>query len=260
MSREPASYVPHASPGPGQVIGLFLARLFAYLMRLQTSGQTVVPDDIAYMVGSAERLVTHVIRAQAAAQLKHAGYTDAARAMRDPDVLREARRSAQTAGGADTLVSCCSGVPSARLERAQGRNPTPPAELIDRLQKTIETFERADALASDLARMILCAMAFVFPETRERTAYARPDNATCRVGPGPPTIIPAGRGPPCFWPPPLLDPGPPPGKASEIKDHYINSFPGARDRKAARPGPSETKNSLHTHSRDSQATAQAQHH
>lgn len=91
MSREPASYDPYASPGPGQVIGLFLARLIAYLMRLQTNGQTIVPDDIACMVASAEGMVHHVIRAQAAAQLKHAGFTEAARAMRDPEALREAR-------------------------------------------------------------------------------------------------------------------------------------------------------------------------
>ena len=260
MSREPASYDPHASLGPGQVIGLFLARLFAYLTRLQTNGQTMVPDDIACMVASAEGMMHAFIRMRAADQLKTAGYTDAARAMRDPDALREARRSAQAAGGADTLVCNCSRAPSPRLERAQGCAPVSPAELIDRLQTTIETFDRADALASQLARMILCALAFVSPEAPERTAFARPDNATCRVGFSPPTIIPAGRGPPYFWPPPLLDPGPVPGTAAEIKDHYINSFPGARDRKAARPGPRETKNSQHTHSRDSQATAQAQLH
>ena len=240
MSREPASYDPYASPGPGQVIGLFLARLIAYLMRLQTNGQTIVPDDIACMVASAEGMVHHVIRAQAAAQLKHAGFTEAARAMRDPEALREARRSAQAAGGADSLVCNCSPAPSLHLERVQGCNPASPAELIDRLQTTIETFDRADALASQLAHMILCALAFVFPETRERPAFARPDNATCRVGPGPPTIITAGQGPPYFWPPPLLDPGSPPGTAAEIKDHYIISFPGARDRKAARPGARET--------------------
>ena len=200
MFPEPASHTPHAALGPGQVIGLFLARLFAYLMRLQTNGQTIVPGDIAYMVGSAERLVNHVIRAQAAAQLIHAGYTDAARAMRDPDALREARRSAQTAGGADTLVSCCSRAPSPRLERAQGCAPATPAECIDRIQKTIETFEQADALASQLARMILCAMAFVFPETRERSVHARADallpNRPCKVGLGPPMITPVGQGPP----------------------------------------------------------------
>ena len=225
MSREPASYDPYASPGPGQVIGLFLARLIAYLMRLQTNGQTIVPDDIACMVASAEGMVHHVIRAQAAAQLKHAGFTEAARAMRDPEALREARRSAQAAGGADSLVCNCSPAPSLRLERVQGCNPASPAELIDRLQTTIETFDRADALASQLAHMILCALAFVFPETRERPAFARPDNASCRVGFSPPTIIPAGQGPPYFWPPPFWIPGLRPGQLRKLRTVISTAFP-----------------------------------
>ena len=43
------------------------------------------------MVGSAEAMVNHVIRTLAAKQLREVGYTDAAKAVRDPDGLENAR-------------------------------------------------------------------------------------------------------------------------------------------------------------------------
>ena len=184
MSPEPASLDSLSSLDPRRVIGLFLAKLLAYLVRLQANGQTVIFDDISYMVGSAEALVNHCIRMQAAAQLKSAGFTDAARDMRDPD----------------SFVCRSSRAPSARIERAQGCAPAAPAELIDRLKTTIETFDRADELASAFASMILCALAFVFPETRERDVHPRTDtcplNEQRKVGLGPPSITPVGQGPP----------------------------------------------------------------
>lgn len=91
MSSEPASLESLSSLDPRRVIGLFLTHLFAYLVRLQASGQTAVPKDIACMVGSAEAMVNHVIRTLAAKQLREVGYTDAAKAVRDPDGLENAR-------------------------------------------------------------------------------------------------------------------------------------------------------------------------
>ena len=121
MSQEPATAISDMKRDPRRMIGLFLVRLFQYLLRRQASGQTLVPNDKASLVGSAEFMVNGYIRTLAVKQ-------------------------------------------------------------------------------------------------------------SCRVGCSPPTIITAGQGPPYFWPPPLLDPWPPPGKAAEIKDHNINSFPGARRR------------------------------
>ena len=186
----------YASLDPRRVIGLFLAKLFEYLVGLQNSGHKVGPKDIAIMVRSADAMVNSVIRSLAVRQLKDAGYTYAAQALRDRQALRDARRSAQAMGGADSLVCSCSRAPSVRIERAQGCSHVTPAELIDRLKTTIENFERADELADQLARIVLCALAFVFPETREALVFARPGNDLCRVGLGPQTIIPVGRGPP----------------------------------------------------------------
>ena len=176
MSPELASLVSLSSLDPRRVIGLFLARLFAYLVRLQASGQKVAPKDIAYMVGSAEAMVNSFIRTLAIKQLKKIGYTSAARALRNPDGLRRAA--------------------AAQAESA----PATTAELIERLQTTIETFERAGAVASLIARMIVCALAFAFPETCERPVHARKDADHgidhYRVGLGPPKPTPVGRGPP----------------------------------------------------------------
>ena len=230
MSPEPASVTSRSSFDHGRVIWLFLAKLLEYLVGLQTSGESVVPKDIEIMVRSADAMANSIIRSLAVRQLKSAGYTYAARALRDPDSLREARREAQAAGGADSLVCSCSRAPSVRIERAQGCAPVSPSDLLDRLTTTIEIFERADELAGQLARMVLCALAFVFPEVCEPLVFARPANDLCRVGFSPPTIIPVAQGPPYTWPPPLLDPGSPPGTAGGIRLSPSNSFPGASKR------------------------------
>ena len=148
MSPAPAPRITRSALDPRRAIGLFLARLFAFLVRLQASSQTVAPKDIAYMVGSAEAMVNSFIRTLAIKQLKKIGYTSAARALRNPDGLRRAA--------------------AAQAESA----PATTAELIERLQTTIETFQRADAVASLIARMIVCVLALAFPEMRERPVHA----------------------------------------------------------------------------------------
>ena len=181
MSPEPASLNSQAAIDPRGVIGLFLAKLFEYLVGLQRSGQTAVPKDIAIMVRSAEAMVNSVIRSLTVRQLKRAGYTYAARALRDREALRDARRSAQSTSGAE-------------IDHAT------PDELIGRLTITIEDFERADDLAGQLTRMIVCSFLFAFPGLHERPAPRLSNvpgqHAPRRVGLGPPTIIPVGQGPP----------------------------------------------------------------
>ena len=157
MYSAPASLSNLASHDPRRVIGLFLARLLAYLVRLHAAGEAVVPKDIASMALSAEALVSQFIRMRAAEQLKACGYTFAANAMRAPDIPVGAH------------------LPSARTERAQNCEPVTPAELIGRLQTTIETFERAEDMASVLARVIVCALAYIFPETRGPSRYVSPE-------------------------------------------------------------------------------------
>ncbi len=157
MYSAPASLSNLASHDPRRVIGLFLARLLAYLVRLHAAGEAVVPKDIAAMAHSAEALVSQFIRMRAAARLKASGLTFAANAMRAPDIPIGAH------------------LPSARMERDQNYEPVTPAELIGRLQTTIETFERAEDMASLLARVIVCALAYIFPEVREPSRYASPE-------------------------------------------------------------------------------------
>ena len=233
MSPEPASLIVQAVLDPRRVIGLFLTHLFAYLVRLQASGQTAVPKDIACMVSSAEAMVNHVIRTLAAKQLREVGYTDAARALRDPEGLRNARKLAQSTSAADSLV--CSREAEVRIEHAQGCEPDTPEDLIHRLQTTIEAFERADEMASLLVRMIVCAMVYVFPETRERPLHARnhADHGIehCRVSLGPPKPIPVGRGPPYAWPPQVQTscvfwfPGLRPGQLRRVRTITSTAFP-----------------------------------
>ncbi len=154
MCSAPASLTNLSSHDPRRVIGLFLARLLAYLVRLHAAGEAVVPKDIAAMAISAETLVTQFIRMRAAARLKACGFTFAVNAMRAPDIPVGAR------------------LPAARTERDQNCEPVTPAELIGRLQTIIETFERAEDMASLLARVIVCALAYIFPETHEPSRYA----------------------------------------------------------------------------------------
>ena len=228
MSPEPSNAASYNDLTLDKVIGLFLTRLIAYLIRLDASGFIFAPPDMAHKVASAEGMVHAFIRMRAAEQLENAGLTDAAKAMRTPVWMRNK--------------------PTASIDQT-AMTPVPTAELIERLKNAMADFERADAMASMLARIILLAITYAFPETRERTTHARiatdPANEPCRASLGPPTIIPVGRGPPYSWPPPLLDPGPTPGKAVEIKDHYINSFPGLREQDRI-----PERNSKNSHSRD----------
>ena len=154
MYSAPASFTNLSSHDPHRVIGLFLARLLAYLVRIHAAGETVVPKDIASMALSADALVSQFIRMRAAARLKACGYTFAANAMRAPEIPVGSR-----------LSQAC-------IEHAQNCEPVTPAELIGRLQTTIETFERAEDMASLLARVIVCALAYIFPKVREPSRYA----------------------------------------------------------------------------------------
>lgn len=178
MYSAPASFTNLSSHAPRRVIGLFLARLLAYLVRLHAAGEAVVPKDIAAMAHSADALVSQFIRMRAAEQLKACGFTFAANAMRAPDIPVGARQ------------------PSVRMERDQNCEPVTPAQLIDRLQTTIETFECAEDMASLLARVIVCALAYIFPEVRERSRYASLEVAAvvCSSGFDGQAITP--------WPPP----------------------------------------------------------
>ena len=201
MYSRPASVILRFSPDPRRVIGLFLVKLFAYLIRLQASGQTVVPKDIAHMVSSADAMVNGYIRTLAVKQLKLTGYADAAGALRATDSLTRTRRSAQAKGGADSFVSSYSYGHSLRTARVQSCEFSTTEELIERLQTTIETFERADAIASLIARIMVCVLACGSPESLKRLAHSRdatlPPNPSGGACPCPPTIIPVGRGPPC---------------------------------------------------------------
>ena len=179
MSPVPASTLPEKAPGLDRVIALYLARLLAYLLRAEAAGQTVAPSDIARGVIKAEALVHAFVRMLAAARLERAGYTHAASAMRDPIEKRdEARRSAQAVSGADT-------------------EPDATADLIARLNVIIANFEQAEPLANALARIIICALAYVSPDMRRMPVYPRFDDilivsSTCQMKHAPPP-----------WPPPV---------------------------------------------------------
>ncbi|WP_022695652.1 hypothetical protein [Ponticaulis koreensis] len=173
----------------GQLIGLNLARLYAWCMRLHASGETRAPRDFAQMVISTDAMVHAYVRMLASNQLERAGLNFVANAMRIPMGERQACRSAQAEGGAD--ISVCSRVPLVRIGRAQGcrvcsREPKAHkgpaqdcdlislAELSDQLQTTIENFERAEILASHLARVTVCALAYLQPEERTSLEFDEP--------------------------------------------------------------------------------------
>lgn len=188
MTPAPASDMPHTLPGGTQAIGLFLVRLMAYLLRLHQAGKTNVRPDIAAMVRSAHPIVHTFIRNRAAAQLKAAGCLTEARALRSkPGNLALAAAHTQT-------------------------EPAAPAELIRQLQTTIETFERAEALASTLACLMLCVHCLTNPwqrsSNRLTVIHCGAAIQIRRVGFSPPTPIPVGRGPPYRalnpWPPPAF--------------------------------------------------------
>ncbi len=175
MNPAPSSASDYTSLTIGQLIGLSLARLYAWCMRLQVSGETRAPRDLAQMVISTDAMVHSYVRMLASTQLERGGFTFAANAMRMPIWQRT-----------DSFV--CSRVSSVRIERAQGcavcsheaEVHTEPAkgcglnsmaELCDRLQTTIENFERAETLASHLARVIVCALAYLEPAVRASRSF-----------------------------------------------------------------------------------------
>ena len=177
MNPAPSSASDYTSLTIGQLIGLNLARLYAWCMRLQTAGETRAPRDLAQMVISSDAMVHSYVRMLASKQLERAGFAFAANAMRTPVWQR-----------AEGFVG--SRAPSVRIERAQGCRvgsretnahiePTQSGELIssteliNRLQTTIENFERAETLASHLARVIVCALAFFEPEERKSLEFDR---------------------------------------------------------------------------------------
>ncbi|MAJ07413.1 hypothetical protein [Ponticaulis sp.] len=177
MTPAPSSVPDYTSLTIGQLIGLNLARLYAWCLRLQASGETRAPRDLARMVISTEAMVHSYVRMLASNQLERAGISFAATAMRTPIWQRT-----------DSLV--CSRAPLVRIERAQGCavcsheaethidqaegwDLVSLAELSDRLQTTIENFERAEILASHLARLIVCALAFLEPEERKSLEFDR---------------------------------------------------------------------------------------
>ncbi|WP_022692983.1 hypothetical protein [Ponticaulis koreensis] len=177
MTPAPSSVPDYTSLTIGQLIGLNLARLYAWCMRLQATGEIRAPRDLAQMVISTDVMVHAYVRMLASNQLERAGFVFAASAMRMPIWQRT-----------DGLV--CSRAPSERIERAQGcrvgsRESNAHielvqgcdlhsmAELFDRLQTTIENFERAEILASHLARVIVCALAFLEPEERTSLEFDR---------------------------------------------------------------------------------------
>ncbi len=168
MTPAPLSAPDHTSLSIGQLIGLNLARLYAWCMRLQATGETLAPFDLARMVISTDAMVHAYVRMLASIQLERAGFTFATNAMRTPIVERQACRSAQ-AEAADIPV--CSRAPSGRIERAQGCDPISLAALADQLQTTIENFERAETLAGHLARVIICALVYLVPEVRTSRVF-----------------------------------------------------------------------------------------
>ena len=161
MNLAPSSVPDYSSLTIGQLIGLNLARLYAWCMRLQASGETRASCDLARMVISTDAMVYAYVRMLASNQLEWAGFTFAANAMRTPIWQRT-----------DSFV--CSRAPSVRIERAQGCDLISMAELSDRLQTIIENFERAEILANHLARVIVCALAYLEPAECISHAFYEP--------------------------------------------------------------------------------------
>ncbi len=161
MNPAPSSASDYTSLTIGQLIGLNLARLYAWCMRLNASGETRVPRDLARMVISTDAMVHSYVRMLASNQLERAGFTFAANAMRMPIWQR-----------ADSFV--CSRASNAHIELPQACDLISLAELDDRLQTIIENFERAETLASHLARVIVCALAYLEPTDRTSHAFDEP--------------------------------------------------------------------------------------
>ncbi len=176
MITAPAFDKLHTLPGPNRVVGLFLVRLLGYLLRLHHAGQTVVPADIAAMVRSADAMVEASIRYLAAGQLNVSGCPAAAETLRS------------------TLDDHS---PAAAHTFAE---PASPAELIEQLQTTLETFESAEALARELACLMLCVQCLITSWQRGTRLHTGVERAPAlqprRLGVTPPTAIRVARGPP----------------------------------------------------------------
>ena len=158
MSPEPATSHKYAELSLDQIIGLFLAQLYGWLIRFHATGAPIAPHDIAQNVAKADALVHAFIRSRAAAQLELAGYTFAADAMREPIWKRsEIRRSDQ--GGAGSDIS--------------GYSPQTPAELLEYLETILSNFQRAEAIGCALARMVVYTLAVLTPEMRSSDVWLR---------------------------------------------------------------------------------------
>lgn len=198
MTPEPASATSYASLSIAQLIGLNLAKLYAWLVRYEATGQTVTPSDMTHQLISTEWLVHAFIRMLASEQLERAGFTFAAHAMRVPNCAREPSAQIERA-------QVCGSEPGSRGIPASTKNEAAtPAECLARLEATTDQFERAEAIASNLARIIVLALLYMSPETRTPEAFAPPANHTRDAGRSPTTRSPMNRGPPCYWPPPHL--------------------------------------------------------
>ena len=74
MTTAPSSAPDYASLTIGQLVGLNLARLYAWCMRLQASGEMRAPRDLARMVISTDAMVHSYVRMLASNQLERAGF------------------------------------------------------------------------------------------------------------------------------------------------------------------------------------------
>ncbi len=170
MTTAPSSASDYTSLTIGQLIGLNLARLYAWCMRFQASGETRAPRDLSQMVISTDAMVHAYVRMLASAQLERAGFVFAANAMRTPIWQRADRVVCSRASSVciERAQGCrvSSHEAEVHIEPAQGGDLISMAELSGRLQTTIENFERAETLASLLARVIVCALAYLEPEVR----------------------------------------------------------------------------------------------
>ncbi|MDF1679373.1 hypothetical protein [Ponticaulis sp.] len=190
MITAPASDTQNTLPGPNRLVGLFLARLLSYLLRLHHAGHTVVPADIVSMVRSANAMVAASIRYLAAGQLNAAGCPAAAQALRST---------------LDNLA------PATSHTFAE---PASPAELIEQLQTTLDTFECAEALARELACLMLCVHCLITrwqrgprhaPSALRARSRGHGFTGSVSIARSPQTAIRVARGPPIrapdTWPP-----------------------------------------------------------
>ncbi len=201
MNPAPSSASDYTSLTIGQLIGLNLARLYAWCMQLHATGEARAPRNLAQMVISTDAMVHSYVRMLASNQLERAGFTFAANAMRMPIWQRTSRFDCSRAPSVriEPAQGCavCSHEAEVHIEPAQGCDLISLAELSDRLQTAIENFERAETLASHLARVIVCALAYIAPEVRTRCTYEIAANEPDETKSSPVAIAKEP------WPPPI---------------------------------------------------------